>query len=92
MGGFKHYKRISDNSMISILIKLSKINIKVLLVQPYIPEFLKYYEIKTFWLNGKYLYAYGIKALNEKDEDYPESEVVIFPINIFLYVVKQVKK
>ena len=73
-GGFKHYKRISDNSMISYFNKIIKNKYKKVLVQPYIPEFLKYYEIKTFWLNGKYLYAYGIKALNEKDEDYPESE------------------
>jgi hypothetical protein len=73
-GGFKHYKRITDKSMISYFDKVSKKGYKKVLVQPYIPEFLKYYEIKTFWLNGKYLYAYGINVIGEKDDVYPEAD------------------
>ena len=73
-GGFKHYKKITDKSMITYFDKLAKKGYKKVLVQPYIPEFLKYYEIKTYWLDGKYLYSYGINVIGEKDDDYPESE------------------
>jgi hypothetical protein len=63
--------------MMTYLDKVSKKGFKKVLVQPYIEEFLKYYEIKTLWLNGKYLYAYGINVLTEmegKGDVYPESE------------------
>jgi hypothetical protein len=73
-GGFKHYKRITDKSMISYFDRVLKKGYKKVLVQPYIPEFLKYYEIKTFWLNGKYLYAYGINVIGDKDDVYPEED------------------
>ena len=72
-GGFKHYKKVTDKSMTTYLDKVSKKGFRKVLVQPYIPEFLKYYEIKTFWLNGKYLYAYGINVIGEKDDVYPEA-------------------
>jgi len=72
-GGFKHYKKVTDKSMTRYLDKVSKKGFKKVLVQPYIPEFLKYYEIKTFWLNGKYLYAYGINVIGLKDDVYPEA-------------------
>ena len=78
-GGFKHYKRITDKSMISYFDKVSKKGYKKVLVQPYLEEFLKFYEIKTFWLNGKYLYAYGINVLADKDDAYPESDGGILP-------------
>ena len=78
-GGFKHYKRVTNKGMMSYLDKVSKKGFRKILVQPYIEEFLKYYEIKTFWLNGKYLYAYGINVIGYKDDAYPESEGGILP-------------
>ena len=73
-GGFKHYKRVTDKSMRSYFDKINKKKYKKVLVQPYIPEFLKYYEIKTFWLDGEYLYSYGINVIGDVEDDYPESE------------------
>ena len=73
-GGFKHFKRITDQGIKTYFTKVTKKGFKKILVQPYLSEFVKFWEIKTYWLNGKYLYSYGINVLSEKDDDYPESE------------------
>ena len=39
-----------------------------LLIQSYIGEFLKYHEIKTIWINGKFQYAYGQKVKAETED------------------------
>jgi len=39
--------------------KLVKIESPYLLVQPFVPEFEKFYEIRTYWLNGKYSHSLG---------------------------------
>ena len=38
-----------------------KYEYKDLLLQPLIEDFTKKWEIKTYWLNGKYLYSFGHK-------------------------------
>lgn len=73
-GGLKIFKRHTLKSYDSYLQSLVKRNYQKVLVQPYIPEFSKFYEIKTYWLSGNYLYSYGIDVLGYKDDDYPESE------------------
>jgi hypothetical protein len=73
-GGFKHFKRISDSGIKSYFKKVTTKGFKKILVQPYLHEFLKFWEIKTYWLDGQYLYSYGINVLAEKDDDYPVSE------------------
>ena len=39
--------------------KLVRIEAPYLLVQPFVPEFEKFYEIRTYWLNGKYSHSLG---------------------------------
>ena len=39
--------------------KMNKLTYKKILVQPFVPEFLKFWEIKTMWYNGNFNYAYG---------------------------------
>ena len=39
--------------------KLVRIESPYLLVQPFVPEFEKFYEIRTYWLNGKYSHSLG---------------------------------
>lgn len=73
-GSLKILKRISDKSICSYFDKMKVKGYKKILVQPYIPEFSKFYEIKTMWLNGKYFYSYGIIVGGETDDNYPESE------------------
>jgi len=70
LGGFaagtKLFKKITLTSLQSYLNKLIKQGYKKLLIQPYIEEFLKYNEIKTIWINGKFQYAYGMKVTSDE--------------------------
>ena len=69
LGGFasgtKLFKKITVKSLEQYLTKLIKLGYKKLLIQSYIEEFLKYNEIKTIWINGKFQYAYGMKVTSE---------------------------
>ena len=71
--GFKHFKTISDVQISKYLDKIKKLSYQKLLVQPYIDEFLKYWEIKTIWNNGKFIYAYGTKVGLDFDDALPIS-------------------
>ena len=46
-------------SYIKKIEKLVRIESPYLLVQPFVPEFEKFYEIRTYWLNGKYSHSLG---------------------------------
>ena len=72
--GFKHFKNISDSKLKTYLNKMNELNYKKLLVQPYIEEFLKYWEIKTYWLRGRFIYAYGTKVFGFDDDAIPVSQ------------------
>ena len=78
LGGFaegsKLFKKITLLNFKSYLNQLIKSGYKKLLIQPYIDEFLKFYEIKTIWLNGKFQYAYGQKVKGDT-EDVMQSEL-----------------
>ena len=78
LGGFaegsKLFKKLTLNKLNNYLDSLIKSGYKHLLIQPYIDEFLKFYEIKTIWLNGKYQYSYGQKV-NAESDDIMESEI-----------------
>ena len=65
--GTRIFKRLNIKTMKKYLDKCLKKGFNKILIQPFIQEFLKYYEIKTIWLNGKFEYAYGIKALMDRE-------------------------
>jgi hypothetical protein len=68
--GSKLFHKPNYKQFQTYLDKLVKSNYKKLLIQEYIPEFLKYHEIKTIWINGKFQYAYGVKATSDSDDKY----------------------
>ncbi len=72
--GSKLFKKLTLTKLNSYLNQLIKDGYKKLLIQPYIDEFLKFYEIKTIWLNGKFQYAYGQKVKGDT-EDVMQSEL-----------------
>ena len=69
------FKNVNLTNLKKYLDTLIKSGFQNLLIQPYVSEFLKFYEIKTIWMNGKYQYAYGTKVLaysedaQEKDQE-----------------------
>ena len=72
LGGFasgsKLFKNVTLTGLKKYLDSLVKYGYQKLLIQPYISEFLKFYEIKTIWMNGKYQYAYGTKVLADSED------------------------
>ena len=72
--GFKHYKTVTDKSIDSYMRQMNKLTYKKILVQPFVPEFLKYWEIKTMWHNGQFCYAYGTKVGGDVDDTVPVSQ------------------
>ena len=66
--GSKLFKKLTLTKLNSYLNQLIKDGYKKLLIQPYIDEFLKFYEIKTIWLNGKFQYAYGQKVTGDTED------------------------
>lgn len=66
--GSKMFKNITLQSFKKYLDSLIKYGYQDLLIQPYVSEFLKFYEIKTIWMNGKYQYAYGTKVLANSED------------------------
>ncbi len=57
--GFKIIKKPTKKNIESQLKKLKKQGYKRLLLQPFIPEFNKFGEIKTYWINNKNIYSYN---------------------------------
>tara|TARA_B100001094_G_C18190914_1_gene807180 strand:- start:1108 stop:2238 length:1131 start_codon:yes stop_codon:yes gene_type:complete len=49
----------SFTSYIKKIEKLVRLDTPYLLVQPFVPEFEKFYEVRTYWLNGKYSHSLG---------------------------------
>ena len=66
--GSKMFKNVNLTNLKQYLNSLIKSGFQNLLIQPYVSEFLKFYEIKTIWMNGKYQYAYGTKVLAESED------------------------
>ena len=56
--GFKIIKNPTEKKIDAQLERLRKQEYKRLLLQPFIPEFNKFGEIKTYWINGKNIYSY----------------------------------
>lgn len=72
--GFKRYKSVTDKSIDSYMKKMNKLTYKKILVQPFVPEFLKFWEIKTMWYNGNFNYAYGTIVGGGIDDTVPVSQ------------------
>ena len=56
--GFKIIKNPSEKKISDYLKKLKKKGYRRILIQQYLPEFNKYGEIKTYWINNKNIYSY----------------------------------
>lgn len=56
--GFKIIRNITDEKIKDNLNSLKNKGFKRILLQEFIPEFNKFGEIKTYWINGKNIYAY----------------------------------
>ena len=60
--GIKIYKNANMYTIEKYLNKV-KNDYKNLLLQPLISDFVKNWEIKTYWINGKYMYSFAHKTL-----------------------------
>jgi|TARA_B110000503_G_C7104275_1_gene395240 hypothetical protein len=56
--GFKIIKNVNEKKVGDYLESLRKKGYTRILIQEFIPEFNKYGEIKTYWINGKNIYSY----------------------------------
>ena len=56
--GFKIIKNVNEKKVGDYLESLRKKDYGRILIQEFIPEFNKYGEIKTYWINGKDIYSY----------------------------------
>jgi hypothetical protein len=66
--GVKIYKNPKIKSIETYLNKINKTtDYKNLLLQPFLENFNKYWEIKTYWILGKHIFSYGQK-FNKNDE------------------------
>jgi hypothetical protein len=63
-------KKINDK-----LISLKKQGYKNLLLQPFLPEFNKYGEVKTYWVGGKHLYSYLQKWKDGNGVFFPQEKI-----------------
>lgn len=56
--GFTIIKKPTQKKLIKLFNSLKKKEYKRLLLQPFLEEFNKFGEVKTYWINGKHLYSY----------------------------------
>ena len=56
--GFKIIKNVTEKKITDYLERLKKNGYRRILIQEFIPEFNKFGEIKTYWINGKNIYSY----------------------------------
>ena len=56
--GFKIIKNVNEKKIKDYLERLKKNGYRRILIQEFIPEFNKFGEIKTYWINGKNIYSY----------------------------------
>jgi glutathione synthase/RimK-type ligase-like ATP-grasp enzyme len=59
--GLKIIKKPTESKVKKQIETLKKQGFKRLLLQPYLEEFNKYGEIKTYWINGENIYSYNQK-------------------------------
>lgn len=58
---FKNINRTSPATISQHFVKLRKLHFKKVVIQKFIPTFAKHYEIRTYWLNGKYTNSVATK-------------------------------
>ena len=56
--GFKIIKNVTEKKLTEYLKKLKNMDYRRILIQDFIPEFNKFGEIKTYWVNNKNIYSY----------------------------------
>jgi hypothetical protein len=79
---FKNFSRIKDSTVEKAMEKFKKLGFPAFTVAEFVPTFGQHFEIRTYWINGKYAYAVATltesvgKAggLNVSDEDTFKSE------------------
>lgn len=56
--GFKIIKNVTEKKLTEYFKKLKNMDYRRILIQDFIPEFNKFGEIKTYWVNNKNIYSY----------------------------------
>ena len=64
--GFKIIKNVNEKKVTDYLSSLKNKGYRRILIQDFIPEFNKFGEIKTYWINGKNIYLINNSGQMEK--------------------------
>ena len=67
---WKHWDRVTRKQLKKHFDNMLKLGYPNVLFQPYVPEFMKFYEVSTYWLNGKFLYSYGSRFESAESQNY----------------------
>jgi len=67
---WKHWDRATKTQLRRHFDKMLKLGYPNVLFQPFVGEFMKFYEVSTYWLNGKFTYAYGSRFESAESQNY----------------------
>ena len=94
--GFKIIKNPTSKKIKSTISSLGKKGYQRLLLQSYLEEFNKYGEIKTYWINNKFIYAYNQKWENGEGvflkQDTIHKDLLQYCITIGKTLLQDIKK
>jgi hypothetical protein len=97
---FKDFKRTRDNTVKEAMETLKKFSFPAFTVAEFVPTFGKHFEIRTYWINGKYVYSVATLTesvgkgggLSISDEDTFKSEGGKLPDALKTQLKKEGKK
>lgn len=73
--GFKIIKNANQKKISDYLKKLKKKDYRRILIQQFLPEFNKYGEIKTYWINNKNIYSYKQQWIDGEGTFQPQDKI-----------------
>ena len=71
--GFKFWKNWNNATKSQLRAhfdKMVKLGYPNVLFQPFVAEFMKFYEVSTYWLNGEFIYSYGSRFESAESLNY----------------------
>ena len=69
-GLWKNWNKVTKPQLKKYFDKMLKLGYPNILFQPFVAEFMKFYEVSTYWLNGKFIYAYGSRFESAESQKY----------------------
>jgi glutathione synthase/RimK-type ligase-like ATP-grasp enzyme len=94
--GFKIIKNPSSKKIKSCISSLKKKGYQRLLLQSFLEEFNKYGEIKTYWINNQFIYAYNQKWRNNEGiffkQNTIDKELLQYCITVGKKLLQDIKK